>query len=66
MAPFAVEHLNIHRAEVRLHEAQGTIWLEIPAPRCEGDETKVAAFLTTEKVRLLRDACDALLARLGT
>jgi len=62
----AVQHLDIHDADPTVYENGGTIWLRVPAPICESDDSRVAIYLSgPDRLRQLRDDIDALLAQLG-
>lgn len=64
--PHAVEHLHIHHAEPTVAASIDgrSIWLSIDAPRGEGDESFIAAFMSLDTLRKLGQDSAALVERI--
>ena len=61
----AIQHLDIHDAEPTVHSNGETIWLTVPAPACDSDDSRVVVFLAgPERLRKLRDDINTVLAGL--
>lgn len=68
--PNAVDRLSIYNAVVAVRyggsatDPYRSLWLDLPAPRHEGDAADVVAFVSRETLRQLRDDITALLAQI--
>ena len=56
--------VHVFDALIEAWEHSGTIGLTIPTPRCEGDDSRVVAYLERDGLQRLHDDIRALLARL--